>query len=120
MITADLRLNTPRYASLPQIMKAKRKEVKKVTPADLGIEPKSRTQILTLVEPPARKAGQRVSSVDELVDKLKNEAGKDRNLTVGSELISERSRRIQGETMSILVIAEMRRRATSGTLLRRP
>jgi electron transfer flavoprotein beta subunit len=74
VITADLRLNTPRYAALPQIMKAKRKEVKKVSLADLGIEPKSRTSILTLVEPPARKAGQRVASVDELVDKLLNEA----------------------------------------------
>ncbi len=74
VITADLRLNTPRYAALPQIMKAKRKEVKKVSPADLGIEPQSRTHILTLVAPPARKAGQRVASVDELVDKLLNEA----------------------------------------------
>jgi len=74
VITADLRLNTPRYAALPQIMKAKRKEVKKLTPAELGVEPKSRTHILTLVEPPARKAGQIVASVDELVDKLVNEA----------------------------------------------
>ena len=74
VITADLRLNTPRYASLPAIMKAKKKEVKKVTPADLGVEPRNRTKILGFVEPPARKAGQRVSSVEELVDKLKNEA----------------------------------------------
>lgn len=74
VITADLRLNQPRYASLPAIMKAKKKEVKKVTPADLGVEPRNRTRILGLIEPPPRKAGQRVSSVDELVDKLKNEA----------------------------------------------
>ncbi len=74
VITADLRLNQPRYASLPAIMKAKKKEVKKVTPADLGVEPRNRTRVLGLSEPPARKAGQIVSSVDELVDKLVNEA----------------------------------------------
>jgi electron transfer flavoprotein beta subunit len=74
VITADLRLNTPRYASLPAIMKAKKKEVKKVTLADLGVSAKNRTRVLGLKEPPPRKAGQRVSSVDELVDKLINEA----------------------------------------------
>jgi electron transfer flavoprotein beta subunit len=74
LISADLRLNTPRYASLPAIMKAKKKEVKKVTPADLGASPKSCTRVLGLTEPPPRKAGQKVSSVDELVEKLKNEA----------------------------------------------
>ena len=74
VITADLRLNQPRYASLPAIMKAKKKEVKKVTPADLGVEPKNRVRILGLSEPPPRKAGQKVASVDELVDKLVNEA----------------------------------------------
>lgn len=74
VITADLRLNQPRYASLPAIMKAKKKEVKKVTPADLGVTPKSRTRVLGLVAPPPRKAGQRVASVDELVEKLVNEA----------------------------------------------
>lgn len=74
VITADLRLNTPRYASLPAIMKAKKKEVKKVTLADLGVSAKNRTRVLGLREPPPRKAGQRVSSVDELVDKLINEA----------------------------------------------
>ena len=74
VITADLRLNTPRYAALPQIMKAKRKEVKKVTPADLGVEAASATAIQGLAEPPPRAAGQIVASVDELVDKLKNEA----------------------------------------------
>ncbi|RMG86377.1 MAG: electron transfer flavoprotein subunit beta/FixA family protein [Candidatus Dadabacteria bacterium] len=74
VITADLRLNQPRYASLPAIMKAKKKEVKKVTPADLGAEPKNRARVLSLSEPPPRKAGQKVASVDELVDKLMNEA----------------------------------------------
>jgi len=74
VITADLRLNTPRYASLPAIMKAKKKEVKKVTLADLGVTAQNRTRVLKLAEPPPRKAGQRVSSVDELMDKLINEA----------------------------------------------
>ncbi len=74
VITADLRLNQPRYASLPAIMKAKKKEVKKVTPADLGVSPVSRTRVLGLSAPPPRKAGQRVASVDELVEKLINEA----------------------------------------------
>ena len=74
VISADLRLNTPRYAALPQIMKAKRKEVKKVTPADLGVEAKSATTILGLTAPPPRAAGQIVASVDELVEKLQNEA----------------------------------------------
>ena len=74
VITADLRLNQPRYASLPAIMKAKKKEVRKVTPADLGVEPKNRTRVLSLAEPPPRKAGQKVASVEELVDKLVNEA----------------------------------------------
>jgi electron transfer flavoprotein beta subunit len=74
VITADLRLNTPRYASLPAIMKAKKKEVKKMTLADLGVSAKNRTRVLGLKEPPPRKAGQRVSSVDELVEKLINEA----------------------------------------------
>ncbi|NTU60187.1 MAG: electron transfer flavoprotein subunit beta/FixA family protein [Deltaproteobacteria bacterium] len=74
IITADLRLNTPRYASLPAIMKAKKKEVKKVSPADVGASPKVCTRILGLSEPPPRKAGQKVASIEELVDKLKNEA----------------------------------------------
>ncbi len=74
VITADLRLNQPRYAALPQIMKAKRKEIKKTTPAELGVEGNSKTRIIGLVKPPARGAGQQVSSVDELIEKLKNEA----------------------------------------------
>ncbi|PLX40958.1 MAG: hypothetical protein C0608_07490 [Deltaproteobacteria bacterium] len=74
VITADLRLNQPRYAALPQIMKAKRKEVKKVSLGDLGVEAKSATKILGLSQPPARAAGQIVGSVEELVDKLVNDA----------------------------------------------
>ncbi|EAT13461.1 electron transfer flavoprotein subunit beta/FixA family protein, partial [Bermanella marisrubri] len=74
IVTTDLRLNEPRYASLPNIMKAKRKPLDVVTPADLGVEIKS-TQTLVKVEPPAeRSAGIKVGSVDELVEKLKNEA----------------------------------------------
>lgn len=74
VITTDLRLNEPRYASLPNIMKAKRKPLDVTTPADLGVEIKS-TQTLVKVTPPAvRKAGIKVASVTELVDKLKNEA----------------------------------------------
>ena len=74
VVTVDLRLNEPRYASLPNIMKAKKKQLDVYSPADLGVEVK---QHLTLVkvEPPAeRQAGIKVESVDELVDKLKNEA----------------------------------------------
>ncbi len=74
VITADLRLNTPRYAALPQIMKAKKKEVKKASPADLGVTVANSTKVLGLIEPPARKAGQKVPSVDDLVNKLQNEA----------------------------------------------
>lgn len=74
VITADLRLNTPRYAALPQIMKAKKKEIKKTDAAALGVEAKSATRILGLVEPPARKAGQKVATVEDLVNKLQNEA----------------------------------------------
>jgi electron transfer flavoprotein beta subunit len=74
VISADLRLNQPRYASLPAIMKAKKKEVKKVTTADLGVSPVAKTRVLGLTEPPPRKAGQKVASVEELVEKLLNEA----------------------------------------------
>lgn len=74
VMTADLRLNQPRYAALPQIMKAKKKEVKKATLADLGVEGKSATRLLGLEKPAARAAGQKVPSVDVLIEKLKNEA----------------------------------------------
>jgi electron transfer flavoprotein beta subunit len=74
IVTTDLRLNEPRYASLPNIMKAKKKPLDTVTPADLGVDFSPRTKTLK-VEPPAeRKAGIKVKTVDELVDKLKNEA----------------------------------------------
>ncbi|MBN0987352.1 electron transfer flavoprotein subunit beta/FixA family protein [Amphritea pacifica] len=74
IVTTDLRLNEPRYASLPNIMKAKRKPLETKTPEDLGVAVKAHTQLLK-VEPPAqRQAGIKVTSVEELVDKLKNEA----------------------------------------------
>ncbi len=74
IVTTDLRLNEPRYASLPNIMKAKKKPLETLTPADLGVDVTSRVKTLK-VEPPAeRKAGIVVKTVAELVDKLKNEA----------------------------------------------
>ena len=74
VITTDLRLNEPRYASLPNIMKAKKKPIEELTPADLGVDSQSRLTTLKVVEPPARVAGMMVESVTELVDKLRNEA----------------------------------------------
>jgi electron transfer flavoprotein beta subunit len=74
VVTADLRLNEPRYATLPNIMKAKKKKVDKMTPADLGVELKTHLTIEHVAEPPKRAAGIKVESVDELVEKLKNEA----------------------------------------------
>lgn len=74
IITTDLRLNEPRYCSLPNIMKAKKKPLESKTPADYGVEIKERLKVLK-VEPPAeRQGGAKVASVEELVDKLKNEA----------------------------------------------
>ncbi len=75
IVTADLRLNEPRYASLPNIMKAKKKPVDEMTPEGLGVDIAPRLAILKTVEPSGRKSGARVSSVAELVSKLKNEAG---------------------------------------------
>ncbi|GEO86329.1 MULTISPECIES: electron transfer flavoprotein subunit beta/FixA family protein [Alphaproteobacteria] len=75
IITTDLRLNEPRYASLPNIMKAKKKPLDKKTPADLGVDTTARLKVLKTEEPGGRKAGVKVKSVAELVDKLKNEAG---------------------------------------------
>ncbi len=75
VLTTDLRLNEPRYASLPNIMKAKKKPLDEKTPADYGIDTAPRLRVITTVEPPGRKAGVMVSSAAELVDKLKNEAG---------------------------------------------
>ncbi|MDF2373222.1 MAG: electron transfer flavoprotein subunit beta/FixA family protein [Rhizobiaceae bacterium] len=75
IVTTDLRLNEPRYASLPNIMKAKKKPLDKKTPADYGVDTAPRLKVLTTEEPSGRKAGVKVASVAELVDKLKNEAG---------------------------------------------
>ncbi len=75
IITTDLRLNEPRYASLPNIMKAKKKIIEEKTVDELGINVNARLNILKTVEPGTRKAGVRISSVAELVTKLKHEAG---------------------------------------------
>jgi electron transfer flavoprotein beta subunit len=75
VVTTDLRLNQPRYASLPNIMKAKKKPLDTKTPADLGVDVAARLEIVKTSEPEQRKAGQILGSVAELVDKLKNEAG---------------------------------------------
>ena len=75
VVTTDLRLNEPRYASLPNIMKAKKKPLDKKTPADFGVDTTARLKVLKTEEPGGRKAGIKVKSVAELVDKLKNEAG---------------------------------------------
>ena len=74
VVTADLRLNEPRYASLPNIMKAKKKPIDTVTPDSLGVDVAPRLTTLTVAEPPKRKAGVKVADVAALVDKLKNEA----------------------------------------------
>jgi electron transfer flavoprotein beta subunit len=74
IITSDLRLNEPRYVSLPGIMKAKKKPLEEVGLGDLGLTVASRTQVLKLEPPVARKAGVRVKTVDELLDRLKNDA----------------------------------------------
>ena len=74
IVTADLRLNTPRYATLPNIMKAKKKPLENVKPADLGVDVAPRLKTLKVVEPPKRKGGTMVKDVADLVDKLKNEA----------------------------------------------
>ncbi|TGY90470.1 electron transfer flavoprotein subunit beta/FixA family protein [Marinicauda algicola] len=75
VVTADLRLNEPRYASLPNIMKAKRKPIDVKSPDDYGVDIAPRLQVVKVTEPPKRKGGVKVESVAELVDKLKNEAG---------------------------------------------
>jgi electron transfer flavoprotein beta subunit len=74
IVTCDLRLNEPRYASLPNIMKAKKKPLEILTAEDLGIDTKPRVQQIKVEEPPKRKAGIKVANVAELVSKLKNEA----------------------------------------------
>ena len=74
IITTDLRLNEPRYASLPNIMKAKKKELNVISVGDTGVDVSSRTETLSVELPPTREAGIMVETVDELMDKLKNEA----------------------------------------------
>ncbi len=75
VVSVDLRLNEPRYASLPNIMKAKRKPLEQRIPADFKVAIKNRLEIIETNEPPERQAGIKVSSVDELIEKLKNDAG---------------------------------------------
>jgi electron transfer flavoprotein beta subunit len=75
VVSVDLRLNEPRYASLPNIMKAKKKPLEEKTPADYGVDVTPRLTIVKTVEPATRKAGVKVGSVDELIAKLKDEAG---------------------------------------------
>jgi len=74
IVTTDLRLNEPRYASLPNIMKARKKPIDNMKPADLGVDPAPRLTTIKVSEPPKRKAGVKVGSVAELVTKLKTEA----------------------------------------------
>ncbi|MEK9916742.1 MAG: electron transfer flavoprotein subunit beta/FixA family protein [Betaproteobacteria bacterium] len=73
VITTDLRLNEPRYVTLPNIMKAKKKPLDKKTPDELGVDVTPTLKTVKVIEPPERSAGQKVGSIDELVDKLKNE-----------------------------------------------
>jgi len=75
IVTVDLRLNEPRYASLPNIMKAKKKPLDEKTPADYGVDTAPRLTVVETAEPETRKAGVKVGSVDELIEKLKTEAG---------------------------------------------
>ena len=74
IVTCDLRLNEPRYASLPNIMKAKKKPLEQINSSDLGVDTKARIEQIKVEEPPKRKAGIKVANVSELVQKLKNEA----------------------------------------------
>ncbi len=75
IVTTDLRLNQPRYASLPNIMKAKKKPLDEKVAADMGVDLAPKLKVVSTTEPPARQGGKKVASVAELVDKLKNEAG---------------------------------------------
>ena len=75
VVTTDLRLNEPRYASLPNIMKAKKKPIDEKTPSDLGIDTAPRLTVLKVEDPPQRQAGVIVENVGELISKLRNEAG---------------------------------------------
>jgi electron transfer flavoprotein beta subunit len=75
VVTCDLRLNEPRYATLPNIMKAKKKKVDTINAEDLGVDLTAQNEVLEVFEPPSRKQGIMVENVDELIDKLRNEAG---------------------------------------------
>ena len=75
IITTDLRLNEPRYASLPNIMKAKKKEIIEIPIVDTGIDFKNRLEVIKVQEPPIRVGGRKVEDVDELINVLKNEVG---------------------------------------------
>ena len=75
IVTTDLRLNEPRYASLPNIMKAKKKPIDEKTAADYGVDAAPRLTVVKVAEPPKRSGGVKVKDVQELVSKLKNEAG---------------------------------------------
>jgi electron transfer flavoprotein beta subunit len=75
IVTTDLRLNEPRYASLPNIMKARKKPIDEKTAAELGVDLAPRVKVLKVEAPPARRAGVKLASVSELVEKLRNEAG---------------------------------------------
>ena len=75
IITTDLRLNEPRYASLPNIMKAKKKPIDEITPQDLNVDVSPRLKTIKVTEPPRRESGIKVETVTELVEKLKNESG---------------------------------------------
>ena len=75
VVTTDLRLNEPRYASLPNIMKAKKKPIAEKTPADYHVDATPRLKVVKVSEPPKRQAGVKVKTAAELIDKLKNEAG---------------------------------------------
>jgi electron transfer flavoprotein beta subunit len=74
VVTTDLRLNEPRYVKLPNIMKAKKKQLDILTPAELGVDAAPRLTLVKVAEPPAREGGVKVADVQELVDKLRNEA----------------------------------------------
>lgn len=74
IITTDLRLNEPRYAKLPDIMKAKKKPLEIIEPSDLGVDYTPRLEVIEVTDPPVRQGGIKVTDVDELIDKLKNEA----------------------------------------------
>src|SRR5207248_11427216 len=75
IVTTDLRLNEPRYASLPNIMKAKKKPIEEKTPESYGVDALPRLEVIKTVEPASRKTGVKVKTVGELLDKLRNEAG---------------------------------------------